>query len=63
MRSKPVELVEEDRGVGDAESLEHVPQNLVEVQPTIFFGVPRIWEKFYAKIQHDKEDNKFHEMS
>ena len=33
-----------------AESLEKVPDNLKEVQPTIFFGVPRIWEKFYAGI-------------
>jgi long-chain acyl-CoA synthetase len=33
-----------------AESIEKLPENLKEVQPTIFFGVPRIWEKFYAKI-------------
>ena len=33
-----------------AESLEKLPENLKEVQPTVFFGVPRIWEKFYAKI-------------
>lgn len=33
-----------------AESLERVPDNLKEVQPTIFFGVPRIWEKFHAGI-------------
>lgn len=33
-----------------AESLEKVPENLVEVQPTIVFGVPRIWEKFHAGI-------------
>ncbi len=31
-------------------SLERVPDNLKEVQPTLFFGVPRIWEKFYAGI-------------
>ncbi|MBL8742725.1 MAG: long-chain fatty acid--CoA ligase [Myxococcales bacterium] len=34
-----------------AESLEKVPDNLKEVQPTVFFGVPRIWEKFHAGIQ------------
>ena len=28
----------------------------MEVQPTIFFGVPRIWEKFYAKIQLSLND-------
>jgi long-chain acyl-CoA synthetase len=33
-----------------AESLEKVPDNLKEVQPTLFFGVPRIWEKFHAAI-------------
>jgi long-chain acyl-CoA synthetase len=34
-----------------AESIEKVPDNLKEVQPTLFFGVPRIWEKFYAGIR------------
>lgn len=33
-----------------AQSLDLLPQNLVEVQPTVFFGVPRIWEKFHAKL-------------
>jgi long-chain acyl-CoA synthetase len=33
-----------------ARSIEKVPEDLKEVQPTIFFGVPRIWEKFYAGI-------------
>jgi long-chain acyl-CoA synthetase len=33
-----------------AESMEKVPDNLKEVQPTIFFGVPRIWEKLHAGI-------------
>jgi long-chain acyl-CoA synthetase len=31
-----------------AESIETVPANLREVQPTILFGVPRIWEKVLA---------------
>jgi long-chain acyl-CoA synthetase len=34
-----------------AESIETVPQNLREVQPTIFFAVPRIWEKLHAGAQ------------
>jgi long-chain acyl-CoA synthetase len=34
-----------------AESIETVPQNLKEVQPTIFFGVPRIWEKIHATVE------------
>jgi long-chain acyl-CoA synthetase len=33
-----------------AESIETVQQNLREVQPTIFFAVPRIWEKIHAGI-------------
>jgi long-chain acyl-CoA synthetase len=33
-----------------AESIEKVPDNLKEVQPTLFFGVPRIWEKFHAAV-------------
>ncbi len=34
-----------------AESLERVPENLAEVRPTIFVGVPRIFEKVYAKAK------------
>lgn len=34
-----------------AESIETVAANLHEVQPTILFGVPRIWEKIAAGIQ------------
>lgn len=33
-----------------AESPETVPDNLREVQPTVFFAVPRIWEKFYSSV-------------
>ena len=33
-----------------AESIEKVPDNLKEVQPTVVFGVPRIWEKFHAGV-------------
>ncbi len=34
-----------------AESIETVAENLREVAPTIFFGVPRIWEKLHASAQ------------
>ncbi len=33
-----------------AESIDKVPDNLKEVQPTVFFGVPRIWEKLHAGV-------------
>lgn len=39
-----------------AESIEKVPDNLKEVQPTVFFGVPRIWEKFHAGIAGKLKD-------
>ena len=34
-----------------AESIETVQENLREVQPTILFGVPRIWEKMLAAVR------------
>lgn len=33
-----------------AESLEALPDNLREVRPTYFLGVPRVWEKMQAKM-------------
>ncbi len=33
-----------------AESIELVNQNLHEVQPTLFFAVPRIWERLHAGV-------------
>lgn len=33
-----------------AESIDKLADNLKEVQPTVFFGVPRVWEKFHAGI-------------
>ena len=33
-----------------AENLETVPDNVREVAPTLFFAVPRIWERFYSAI-------------
>ncbi|MFO0660114.1 MAG: AMP-binding protein [Polyangiaceae bacterium] len=34
-----------------AESLDRLADNLKEVQPTVFFGVPRVWEKFFTGIR------------
>lgn len=33
-----------------AESLEKLPDALAEVRPTLFMGVPRVWEKIQAKM-------------
>ena len=32
------------------EELDTVPDNMREVSPTVFFAVPRIWEKFYSAL-------------
>ncbi len=37
--------------VNYAESIEKIPENLSEVRPTILIGVPRIFEKVYAKAK------------
>jgi long-chain acyl-CoA synthetase len=37
--------------VNFAESLRTVQEDLRELAPRIFFGVPRIWEKFHSSIQ------------
>ena len=39
-----------------AESIEKVPDNLREVQPSVVFGVPRIWEKFHAGVTAKLEE-------
>jgi long-chain acyl-CoA synthetase len=36
--------------VNFAENFDTVPENLQEVQPSSFFAVPRIWEKFYSTV-------------
>ena len=36
-----------------AESLDKLNANLVEVKPTLFFGVPRVWEKFHAGVRRE----------
>ncbi len=40
-----------------AESIEKVPENLSEVSPTIFIGVPRIFEKVYARAKLKASQN------
>ncbi len=33
-----------------AESIDKLADNLKEVQPTVFFAVPRVWERFHAGV-------------
>lgn len=33
-----------------AESIENLADNLKDVQPTVFFAVPRVWERFHAGV-------------
>jgi long-chain acyl-CoA synthetase len=42
-----------------AESIETVQENLREIQPTLFFAVPRIWEKIHAGILIKGRDGTF----
>lgn len=42
--------------VNFAESLRTIQSDLRELSPQIFFGVPRIWEKFHAAIQTKVEE-------
>jgi len=42
-----------------AESIETVQVNLREVQPTIFFAVPRIWERIHAGVNIRLQDATF----
>ncbi|MEX2424248.1 MAG: AMP-binding protein [Acidimicrobiia bacterium] len=42
-----------------AESIETVQENLREIQPTLFFAVPRIWEKIHAGILIKGSDGTF----
>jgi long-chain acyl-CoA synthetase len=40
------------------ENTDTVTQNVVEVSPTVFFAVPRIWEKYYSAIFLRMQDAK-----
>jgi long-chain acyl-CoA synthetase len=42
-----------------AESIETVQANLREIQPTLFFAVPRIWEKIHATVHIKLADATF----
>ena len=42
--------------VNFAESLETIQENLYEIAPTIFVGVPSIWEKMHSAIQIRMKD-------
>ncbi len=41
-----------------AESLDKIGENLPEVRPTLFIGVPRVWEKIKTKIEEAGAETK-----
>lgn len=43
-------------GVYYARSMDELGEHLKEVRPTIFFGVPRVWEKMQSAIEAKLED-------
>src|SRR5690606_8440011 len=44
--------------VSFTENLDTVLTNLQEIRPTVFFAVPRIWEKMYSLVElHMKDAN------
>ncbi len=42
-----------------SEGIERLAENLKEVRPTIFLGVPRVWEKIQAAMINRARDNNF----
>ncbi len=40
-----------------AESMATVPRDICEVSPTLYFAVPRIWEKFYSTLMLRLKDS------
>ena len=50
-------LAEMGLTVNFAESIDTVQANLREVQPTLFFAVPRIWEKLHAGVMIKANDS------
>ncbi|MCK5033570.1 MAG: long-chain fatty acid--CoA ligase [Calditrichia bacterium] len=45
--------------VAYAENMEQVPQNLLDIKPTLFISVPRLYEKIYAKVIQNVEVGSF----
>lgn len=52
-------LVNKGATIAYAESIEKVPENLLEVRPQVMFSVPRLYEKIYARIQDKVRSGSF----
>ncbi len=42
--------------VAYAESMDTIPQNMLETHPTVMLGVPRFFEKLYARVQESLKE-------
>jgi len=49
--------------VNFAEGPDTVPENIREVSPSVFFAVPRIWEKFYSTLVLTMKDSTWFEKA
>lgn len=45
--------------VAYAESIDQVPENILDIRPTLFVSVPRLFEKIYAKVIENVEMGSF----
>lgn len=43
--------------VAYAESIDNVPQNILEIKPTLMISVPRLYEKMYARVLENVESS------
>src|SRR5690625_6249243 len=43
--------------VSFTENLDTVMQNMQEIRPTVFFAVPRIWEKMFSLVELRSEEH------
>ena len=50
-------MIHQGATIAYAENMETVPQNMMEVQPTVMCGVPRFFEKLHAKVMESVQQS------